>query len=217
VKKTKKQEGLFRSIANKALLLCFLSALIGIGCASFFFQTSVVRSEKNRAQQASFSASKRVLDNIDLQFASRFTPIDANMLKTKLAQKGYVALIEESQIETLYGYTEIEHILANKTEPKSSVVDPQKHTWPSVKLISFVLDSEKCTMMVEFFEKDEKLRGTQKQIWRWVKNKNGQWQSSSFAEGYTARDIELNKEGISFILSPKNNPRLSNLYVLKKK
>jgi hypothetical protein len=53
------------------------------------------------------------------------------------------------------------------------------------------------------------------EIWRWTRSQNG-WQANSFIEGFTAKDVEVSKEGISFYLSPKHSPQLSNLYVLKR-
>jgi hypothetical protein len=212
--KKKDKESIFLSITNQAALQCLLSVVAGASCAIFFYRPDLTFSERNRKQQEEFAASKRALDSVTLQFASRFTPIEESTLKTKLAQQGYTALLDKTQIESLYGYAEIERILANKpAEAGPVVLDSQKYSWPVIKLTSFVLNADKCTTMVEFSGGD---RGQKQNIWRWVKAKNGRWQANSFAEGYTAKDIEVSKEGISFYLSPKNNPQLSNLYVLKK-
>jgi hypothetical protein len=209
----KTQERISLSITKQAALLCLSSALAGASCAIFLYRPDFTFSERNRKQQEEFAASKRVLDGINPQFTARFAPTDENALKTKLAQQGYTALLDKTQIESLYGYAEIERILANKpAEAGSAVLDSQKYSWPVIKLTSFVLNADKCTTMVEFSGGDH---GQKQNIWRWVKSKNG-WQADSFAEGYTAKDIEVGKEGISFYLSPKHSPQLSNLYVLKK-
>jgi hypothetical protein len=212
MKKIITKEGIFLSITKKALLLCLLSVVIGISGAMFFYQADFTFSDQNRKQQEAFAASKRTLDNVNLQFASRFAPIEEDALKTKLAQRGYTALFDKAQIESLYGYAEIEHILANKATDAPAVSDPQKYNWPVIKLTSFVLNADKCTAMVDF---SGGKRGRRQEIWRWTKSKKG-WQVNSFAEGYEIKDIEVNKEGISFYLSPKHSPQLSQLYVLKK-
>jgi hypothetical protein len=213
--KKKNKEGLFLSITKKTALLCLLSVIAGASCAVFFYRPILLFSEKNRKQQEEFTASKRALDGVDLQFASRFAPIEADALKTKLAQQGFTSLIDKKQIELLYGYAAIEHILANRASDAGPVVsNPQKYNWPVIKLTSFILDTNKCTTMVLFSEEG---RRQKQEIWRWTKHKNG-WQANldSFAEGYAAKDVEVSKEGISFILYPKRDPQLTNLYVLKK-
>jgi hypothetical protein len=208
-----KEIGIFASITQKVTLLCLLSVTVGVSCAMFFYQPVFTFSEQNGRQQEDFAASKRVLDAVDIQFASRFAPIKEETLKTKLAQQGYTALFDKTQIESLYGYAALEKILANKaSEIETVAADPQKYNWPAIKLTSFVLNADKCTAMVEFSGENI---GRKQEIWRWTKSKNG-WQNNSFAKGYTAKDVEISKEGISFYLSPLNNPKLSNLYVLKK-
>lgn len=214
MKKKDDSEKIFAPLKKTALLLCFMSVLAGVCCALILYEIDVSASDINDNQQSEFVISKRAVDNITPKFASKFTPTDISTIKMKLAQSGHTVLLDKAQLDTLYGYSEIEGILANKTiDVKEAAIDPKKYNWPTIRLVSFIFNTNKCTTLVDF---SEGTGGQKSQVWRWERAKNGEWQSESIPGDYVAKDVEVTKQGISFMLSPKNNPNLSNLYVLKK-
>ncbi|GHV42594.1 hypothetical protein FACS1894187_24930 [Synergistales bacterium] len=221
----KKKKELLTSIAKISFVLCLLITTISACWGGFFYPVNISTAEKNKKQQTDFTASKRVLDTVNDKFIERFDSVAGPLLKTRLAQSGYVALIDKSvQISLLYGYTDLQNIVSNKINNPTvaTVTNPKKFNWPTVKLISFVFDSNsvinKCTAMVEISGGEIPIKQKRK-MWRFTKTEDGKWKSAGEVQTseYTARDVEITKQGISFALSPRNDSKLTKVFVLNKK
>jgi hypothetical protein len=160
--------------------------------------------------------SRSVLDGVDAYYLARFEAPEAEDLKKKLARQGFTALLDAIHIRVLYGYDEIERIAANRTsDPKGSpVFGSKEYNWPIINLISMVYDSKTCTTMVELTG-GENPSEQRRQVWKW-EHRDGKWIPLAFSEHFVPGDVEIGKQGISFILSPKRDTKLTKLFVLKK-
>jgi hypothetical protein len=213
--KKRKEKNVFVTAALYIVAVCVLSVIIGVAFGIFFYDVSPALSNRNVQQKKDFETSKRVLDLIDAEYAAKFETEDEARVKMRLARQGLTALLEAKQIHTLYGYDEIEHILANRaSETRPVVVNAKSYNWPTIRLISMMYDASMCTTMVEF-SGGEVTNEQRRQVWKWVR-KDGKWIPTSFSNYFAASDIEISKQGISFMLSVKNDPKLSKLFVLKK-
>jgi hypothetical protein len=171
---------------------------------------------QNLNQGKKFGTSRSVLDGVDAQYIAQFEAPATEDLKTKLARQGFTALLDTLHIRVLYWYDEIEQIIANRTsDPKGiSVFGTKEYNWPAIQLISMVYDTKTCTTMVELTG-GENPSEQRRQVWKW-EHRGGKWISLTFSEYFVPGDVEISKQGISFILSPKRDTKLTKLYVLKK-
>jgi hypothetical protein len=216
MKKNKGKRGIFTIVVLYSIAVCVVSTLIAVASGVFLYGVSTYLTEQNFSQKKEFDASKVVLDTVDERYVEQFNANKTEELKTKLAQQGLTSLLDTAHIHVLYGYDEIENILANQTsEPKGvAVANPKGYNWPGIRLISMVYDTSKCTTMVEFTggdNKDEQKR----QVWKW-EHKGGKWIPLAFSNYFVPNDVEISRQGISFMLSPKHDTKLAKLFVLKK-
>jgi hypothetical protein len=215
MKKHRKQ-GIFTVVVLYSVVACVISSSIAIGSGIFLYDVDVLLSEQNLNQQKEFGTSKNVLDTVDAQYIARFDADKTDSLKTKLAQQGFTSLLDTSHIRALYGYDEIDRILANQTvEPKNvTAVSPKGYNWPVIRLVSMMYNATICTTMIEFSGGENKSE-QRRQIWKW-EHKNGEWVPISFSKYFIPSAVEITKQGVSFMLSPRNNTKLTKLFVLKK-
>jgi hypothetical protein len=220
MKKIKTNRGIFTSVILYSVAACVLSTLIAAGCGVFLYIPNTYLSERNTAQKTEFEKSKKVLDTVDAKYPVRFEPVRADDLKTKLAQQGFTVLLDtpqpgSPQIHVLYGYSEIARIIANQASgAPMPVLDPKGYNWPTIRLVSMMYGSPICTTMVELSGGENKSE-QKRQVWKWER-KGEEWVPLSFSGYFVPRDVEISKEAISFILSPKNDTKLTKLFVLKK-
>jgi hypothetical protein len=211
-----KKRGIFTVVLLYSLAVCVLSAAAAVGCGMLLYKVSAYLGERNAQQKKEFDTHKNTLAAVDAQYAARFEPLRPEALKTKLAQRGFTALLDPAQIEILYGYDEIRRILANQaSEPKPlAAANPKSYNWPAIHPVSMVYDTSTCTTMVEFAGGENK-NEQKRQVWKWTR-RDGKWIPLSFSGYFVANDVEISKQGISFILSPKHDTTLAKLFVLKK-
>jgi hypothetical protein len=214
--KKNKIRGIFTTVLLYSIAVCAVSLLIAIGCGFFLYSVSPYLSEQNLSQKAEFEKFKKVLDSVDAQYIARFDPENEKDLKMKLAQQGLTVLLDTPQIHILYGYDEIDRITANQiSDPKSTaVLNPKGYSWPIIRLVSMMYDTSVCTTMIEFSGGENK-NEQKRQIWKWER-KGEKWIPLSFSNYFVASDVEISKQGISFILAPKHDTKLTKLFVLKK-
>ena len=210
-----KKRGIFAASILCSLAVCVVGTLIAVASGMFLYNVSVFLSEKNLAQKKEFETSKSVLDTVNEQYLAQFVPSKADDLKLKLAQLGLTALLETSHIRILYGYDELERILANQaSEPQTPTTNPKVYNWPGIRLVRMMYNTTACTTMIEFSGGENKSE-QRRQIWRW-EYKDGKWIPLAFSDYFIPPDVEINKQGISFMLSPRHDTKLTKLFVLKK-
>ena len=213
--KKNKKRGIFTATILYSLVVCAVSATVTAACGMFLYDVSVYLSEKNLAQKKEFEASKSVLDTVNDQYIARFDALKTEKLAPRLSQLGLTALLDTSHIRILYGYDELERILANQAStPKPATVNPKGYNWPGIRLLSMMYNTSTCTTMIEFSGGENKSE-QRRQVWRW-EHKDGKWTPISFSGYFVPSDVEINKQGISFVLSPKHDTKLAKLFVLKK-
>jgi hypothetical protein len=214
--KKRKQKGIFTTVIIYSVAVCFVSTLIALASGMFLYNVTFFMSEKNANQKKEFETSKKVLDTVDGQYVARFDANGSEAIKTKLAQQGLTSLLDSIHIRVLYGYDEIDRIVANQsTGPKTlSVVNPKGYNWPTIRLVSMMYTTTKCTTMVEFSGGENKSE-QRRQIWKW-EYKNGKWLPLAFSNYFIAKDVQISKQGISFVLSPRHDTKLAKVFVLNK-
>jgi hypothetical protein len=199
-----------------SVVVCVLSTLAGAAAGMFLYVAETSLSEQNVALRTEFDGSKKVLDTVDSEYIARFEPGRTEEIKRNLAQQALTALLDTSQLRVLYGYDQIERILANQSagEQNVAVVNPKAYNWPVIRLISMMYNSTACTTMVEFTGGENK-NEQKRQVWKW-EYKGGKWVPFSFSDYFIPSDVEISRQGISFVLAPKHDMKLTKLFVLKK-
>jgi hypothetical protein len=211
-----KKRGIFVTVMLYSIVVCVFSTLAGVASGIFFYVVETSLSQQNVVQRTEFEGSKKVLDTVDSQYIARFEPGRTEEIKKKLAQQVLTALLDTSQIRVLYGYDQIERILANQLAGGQDLAaaTPKVYNWPVIRLVSMMYNSTTCTTMVEF--KGGENRNEQKQqVWKW-EYKGGKWVPLSFSDYFVPSDVEISRQGISFVLSPKHDTKLTKLFVLNK-
>jgi hypothetical protein len=211
-----KNRGIFTTVILYSVAACVVSMFVAAGSGIFLYAVSTYFSEQNINQKAEFEKSRKILDTVNDQYIARFKAENVNDLKTKLAQLGFTVLLDTPHIHILYGYDEIDRISTNQASgPKNQIVsDPKGYNWPGIRLVSMMYDVSVCTTMVEFNGGENKSE-QRRQIWKWER-KGDKWVPLSFSKYFVASDVEISKQGISFILAPKHDTKLTKLFVLKK-
>lgn len=202
----------FASIRKWSLIAALLGISSGIGTAFVLHQPDVKLKNQNEIDGNNFDTAKQVIDKVNGAFVAKFTA--TTDLNAKMAQRGHLALIDKPETQKLFGYKELERIITTKTIDISNSATTKRHVFPEIKLavLVFAPEGNSCTTLVKYSADGR----TQSLLWKWQrKNRTDEWKTDSLPSNYSANDVEISRDGISFVLVSKETLNSSPVYVLQ--
>lgn len=211
---TSPAQKLFGCTRKVSIILAIASLIAGIGAALVMSATDLSLRDKNSNDIEKFDVARRTLDEADKSLASKFTVHSKETVDTRMAQRGHLALLDVNQTQQVFGYKELERIAVTKTVD-GLTENVQKHVFPNISLTGFVFSPEgnSCTTLVRYSVNGN---NSQSMMWKWErKNESEEWKTDSLPNNYSAKDVEISREGISFTLESKETLTSSPVYVLR--
>ena len=211
----------FFIIARKRLLIAaLLSIFLGAGISFLLHESNMRMKTRNNTDRNAFISAKRDIDKVDGAFIAEFAAQDNADMNTRMAQRGHLALLDNSEAEKLFGYDELARILVTRTVDVSvgTGTPAARHVFPDIKLLMFVLprsdtlaEVNSFTTLVRYSAEGQ----TQSLILKWERDSKGEWTTNSLPADYSVKNVEVSRLGISFILESRKTLTSSSTYVLQ--